>query len=61
MNDIRDVFAEPLAVRLGRTAEEIRAEGLGAGDFKTNEGAVVSYDRDSRHRLAGARSLTLTA
>jgi hypothetical protein len=37
MNDIRDLFAEPLAARLGRGAEEIRERGLAAGDFKVNE------------------------
>jgi hypothetical protein len=32
--DIKDLFAEPLAARLGRTAAEIRERGLGAGDFR---------------------------
>ncbi len=37
MTEIRCVFAGPLAARLGRPLEEIRDEGLGAFDFKTNE------------------------
>jgi hypothetical protein len=37
MKDVRDLFAEPLAARLGRTAAEIRDEGLSATDFKPGE------------------------
>ena len=35
--EIRQVFAAPLAARLGRDVTEIRDEGLGAGDFKGDE------------------------
>ncbi len=35
--DITGLFADRLAARLGRTAAEIRDEGLGAGDFEGNE------------------------
>jgi hypothetical protein len=34
---IRQAFAPLLAERLGRSAEEIHDEGLGAGDFKLDE------------------------
>jgi hypothetical protein len=36
-NDIRELFAESLAATLGRTAAEIRDDGLGVGDFKADE------------------------
>ena len=40
--EIRDLFAEPLAARLGRTADEIR-DGLGARDFPGNEDVEVTF------------------
>lgn len=38
MNDVVQTFAAPLAARLGRSVEEIRAKGLKAVDFRTREG-----------------------
>ena len=37
MLEIRQTFAMPLAVRLGRSVTEILDEGLGVGDFKLDE------------------------
>jgi hypothetical protein len=37
MTEIRQAFAAVLATRLGRSAEDIHDEGLGAGDFKLDE------------------------
>lgn len=37
MMEIRQAFAPALATRLGRSADEIHDEGLGAGDFKLDE------------------------
>jgi hypothetical protein len=37
MSDIRELFADLLAVRLRRTAGDIRKHGLRADDFRTNE------------------------
>ena len=42
MADVRTVFAEPLAARLGRTVEEISQDGLQAGDFKVNERVEIT-------------------
>jgi hypothetical protein len=41
MAEIRDAFAEPLARRLGREADDIR-EGLGAGDFRGDESVRIT-------------------
>lgn len=36
-DEVRSLFAERLAAKLGRGAAEIRDEGLEVGDFKVNE------------------------
>ena len=38
MNDLLQAFATPLAARFERSIESIRADGLKAIDFRTNEG-----------------------
>ncbi len=43
IKEIRELFAEPLAKRLGRTAAEVRDEGLGARDFKPNERIELTF------------------
>jgi hypothetical protein len=42
MADIRELFAAPLAAKLGRTREELRDEGLGVGDFRIDEGVELT-------------------
>ncbi len=42
MNDLLQTFAAPLAARLGRSVEAIRADGLKAIDFRTNEGIELT-------------------
>ncbi len=47
MNDLRELFAEVLAAKLGRTAAEIRGEGLRAGDFKPDESIELTLSDGS--------------
>jgi hypothetical protein len=42
MKEVRTVFAEALATRLGRTAQEVREDGLRAGDFKVDEQVEIT-------------------
>ncbi len=69
MRDIRMIFADALATRLGRSAEEIRDVGLAAGDFRVDEsvaltlpdGSSMSFRYafvvvDSEQRIAGVFS-----
>jgi hypothetical protein len=51
MAEIRLFFAAPLAAHLGRTVEEIAAEGLGAGDFSTREEVELLLPDGSQMRL----------
>jgi hypothetical protein len=49
-SEVRDLFAEALAARLGRTAAEIRDEGLSAMDFRSNERIEITLcDRSTMH------------
>ena len=41
MAEIREAFAEPLARRLGRAVDDVRA-GLGAGDFRHDESVRIT-------------------
>ncbi|HZS40315.1 MAG TPA: hypothetical protein VFF06_25965 [Polyangia bacterium] len=41
-DDLLQAFAAPLAARFGRSIETIRAEGLKAIDFHTNEGIELT-------------------
>lgn len=50
MAELRDAFAEPLARRLGRDADDIR-EGLGAGDFRVDESVHVTLCDGSKLEL----------
>jgi hypothetical protein len=69
MRDIRRLFAEALAARLGRDVGDIREEGLAAGDFKVNESVELDLADgstmalryafvvvDSKRRIAGVFS-----
>lgn len=40
--DVRVLFATGIAERLGRDVEDIRAEGLGARDFRSNESVELT-------------------
>jgi hypothetical protein len=51
MKDVRDLFAEPLARRLGRTAAQIRERGLSATDFKPAERIELTLCDGSTMRL----------
>lgn len=51
MEEIRREFAELLAKRLGRSAQEIREDGLGAGDFSTREEVELTLPDGSVLRL----------
>lgn len=69
MRDIRMIFAEPLAERLGRDVGDIRENGLAVGDFKVNESIELDLPDgstmvfrfafvvvDSKRRVAGVFS-----
>jgi hypothetical protein len=50
-DDLRHVFAAPLAARLGRTAKEVKASGLELGDFKVDERIELELDDGSSMSL----------
>ena len=51
LRDLRVVFADQLAARLGRSAREIREEGLEAGDFGLDETVEVKMADGSKLSL----------
>jgi hypothetical protein len=51
MHAIREVFAEPLAARCGRSVEEVRSRGLRAHDFRSNEGIELTLPDGSTMAL----------
>ena len=58
MVDLRKLFAVPLAARLGRPVEQVRDEGLGAGDFRSGECLELTLVDGSTMRLRYAFAVT---
>src|SRR5262245_12514121 len=48
MAEIRSAFAEPLAAHFHRTPEDIRDQGLGAGDFSLRHHVEITLPDGSR-------------